>query len=84
VGVSPYSKGFWYPTLTMALDVRQKLPDEGVQWLRLRMVTKTIRNGRYDAEVVMCLDNGELVALSNHVSMAVDIERNYSGRHVKM
>ncbi|KAI6783629.1 uncharacterized protein J7T54_005658 [Emericellopsis cladophorae] len=79
-----YSKGFWYPTLTMTLDVRRKLPEEGAKWLRLRVTTKEIRNGRYDAEVVMFDKDGQLVALSNHVSMAVDIERNYGGRRVKM
>lgn len=75
-----YNKNFWYPTLTMTLDVRRKLPEEGVEWLRLRVISKEIVNGRYDAEVIMFNEDGHLVASSNHVAMAVDIERNYAKR----
>lgn len=75
-----FGKRFWYPTLTMTLDVRRELPVEGLEWLRLRVTAKEIKNGRYDAEVMMFDEQGNLVALSNHVAMAVDIERNYAKR----
>lgn len=75
-----FNKGFWYPTLTMTLDVRRALPDEGLEWLRLRVAAKEVSNGRYDAEVVMFDEEGNLVALSHHVAMAVDVERNYAKR----
>lgn len=81
LGGFAFNKGFWYPTLTMTLDVRRELPEEGVNWLRLRVTAKEVRNGRYDAEVVMFDEAGDLVALSNHVSMAIDIERNYAERN---
>ena len=75
-----FNKGFWYPTLTMTLDARKKLPEQGVEWLRMRVTSKEVRNGRYDAEVLMFDESGGLVALSNHVAMALDIERNYGGK----
>lgn len=75
-----FNKGFWYPTLTMTLDVRRALPPEGLEWLRLRVAAKEVRNGRYDAEVIMFDEQGNLIALSHHVAMAVDVERNYAKR----
>lgn len=78
-----FNKGFWYPTLTMTLEVKRKLPDDGLPWIRSRVVAKEVKNGRYDAELLMFNEEGELLAISNHVAMAMDIERNYSGREVK-
>ncbi|CAM1505848.1 Fc.00g114850.m01.CDS01 [Cosmosporella sp. VM-42] len=73
-----FNKVFWYPTVTMSLEVKKKLPEEGEEWLRLRVVAKLIQNGRYDAEVIIFDSKGDIVALSNHVALAVDGERNFS------
>jgi hypothetical protein len=75
-----FGKKFWYPTLTMTLDVRRELPAEGLEWLRVRVVAKEIKNGRYDAEVIIFDEHGNLLGLSNHVAMAIDFERNYAKR----
>lgn len=75
-----FNQGFWYPTITMNLDVKKRLRPEGEEWLRLRTVAKMIKNGRYDAEVMVFDAKGELVALSHHVAMALDISRNYAKR----
>lgn len=75
-----FDKVFWYPTVTMSLDVKKRLPDEGEEWLRLRVVAKMINNGRYDAEVIVFDRKGDIVALSNHVALAVNRERNSARR----
>ncbi|KAF7545355.1 hypothetical protein G7Z17_g9225 [Cylindrodendrum hubeiense] len=73
-----FDKMFWYPTVSMSLEVKKALAAEGEEWLRLRVAAKVLKNGRYDAEVIVFDRNGEVVALSNHVALAVDIERNIS------
>ncbi|KAM0426306.1 hypothetical protein ACHAPT_008346 [Fusarium lateritium] len=78
-----FDKMFWYPTVTMSLEVKKPLPKEGEEWLRIRVAAKVVRNGRYDAEVVIFDREGEVVALSNHVALAVDGERNF-GRSGKL
>ncbi|CAG9988552.1 unnamed protein product [Clonostachys byssicola] len=78
-----FKKAFWYPTLTMTLDVRRAMPPEGLPWLRLRVAAKEVLNGRYDAEVLIFDEAGRLLALSNHVAMALDISRNYAERRPK-
>jgi len=71
---------FWYPTMLLNLEIKKVLPAEGVEWLFVRVRAKQIRNGRMDLEVVIMDEEGDLVALSQHVSLVVGAERNVAGR----
>jgi hypothetical protein len=71
---------FWYPTVVLNLDIKKALPEEGVEWLFARVETKQIRNGRMDLDVVILDDEGQIVALSHHVALAVSVERNVAER----
>lgn len=75
-----FNKSFWYPTLTMSLDVSRQLPPDGLPWIRLRVSTKEVKNGRYDAVVHMFDVDGNLLATANHMALAIDMERNYAKR----
>ncbi|KAJ3554794.1 hypothetical protein NPX13_g10517 [Xylaria arbuscula] len=70
----------WYPTLTLNLDIKKALPPEGVEWLHVRVQTKHIKNGRYDYEVMIFDQSGDLIALSHHVAMVLDGTRNTAKR----
>lgn len=70
----------WYPTVLLNLDIKKALPEEGVKWLFVRLEAKTIKNGRYDLEVLAMDEEGDLVAVSNHVCFAVSAERNMAAR----
>lgn len=71
---------YWYPTLLLNLDIKKALPEGGVDWLFARVRTKQIKNGRYDLEVVILDDTGDIVALSHHVCMILDASRNLAKR----
>lgn len=71
---------FWYPTVVLNLEVKKPLPEEGVEWLQLRIRSKQVKNGRLDLEVLVLDDMGELVALSNHVNLILGSERNTAER----
>ncbi|KAK4183774.1 thioesterase-like superfamily-domain-containing protein [Podospora australis] len=71
---------FWYPTVVMSLDLKRPLPESGVEWLRLRMQSKEIRNGRLDLEVLVTDQEGQLVAISNQVNLILGSERNTGAR----
>ncbi|KAI4159377.1 MAG: hypothetical protein LQ342_006633 [Letrouitia transgressa] len=66
----------WHPTLVLNLEVKKLLPEEGVEWLFVRVQAKDIKNGRMDLEVVVLDEGGELVAISNHVCLVLPFERN--------
>ena len=67
---------FWYPTVTLNLDVKKALPAEGAEWLFSRVRAKRIRNGRMDLEVTVLDEHGDIVALSSHAALIVSAERN--------
>lgn len=66
----------WFPTVVMNLEVKAALPEEGVEWLAMRVTSKQIKDGRFDLDVSVRDVDGELVALSHHVAMILSIERN--------
>jgi hypothetical protein len=75
------TRTMWYPTLLLNLDVKKVLPEEGVEWLFVRVEAKKIKNGRMDLEIVVLDEGGEIVCLSHHVALAVDSSRNLSARN---
>ena len=46
-----------------------KRDPKGKQWLFLRLVTRKISNGRFDTSCYLVDEDGDLVALCNHVSL---------------
>ncbi|KAK3309248.1 thioesterase-like superfamily-domain-containing protein [Chaetomium strumarium] len=71
---------FWYPTVVLNLEVKKALPEEGVEWLQLRIQSKQIKQGRFDLEVLILDEEGDLVALSYHVNLILGSERNMAER----
>jgi acyl-CoA thioesterase FadM len=71
---------FWYPTVTLNIDLKTRIPPEGVEWLHARVVTKMLRGSRADLDVVILDPQGELIALSTQVALVVDASRNTKGR----
>lgn len=70
----------WFPTVVMNMEAKTVLPEEGVEWLAVRVTTKQIKEGKFDIDVLVRDLDGELVALSHHVAMILSIERNTAKR----
>ncbi|KAF3349467.1 hypothetical protein VdG2_02313 [Verticillium dahliae VDG2] len=75
---------WWYPTLVLNLDIKRGLPAEGVEWLFMRTMAREIRNGRFDLEVTILDEQGNLVALASHVNMILSMARNMKKRTEKL
>lgn len=73
---------FWYPTVVLNLEVKKALPAEGIEWLQVRVQSKQVRNGRMDLEVLLFDEQGDLVAISNHVNLILGSERNTAERGI--
>ncbi|KAJ5675781.1 hypothetical protein N7462_008678 [Penicillium macrosclerotiorum] len=71
---------FWYPTVTLNIDMKKHLPAEGVEWLYSRIVTKVVRDGRTDLDVTILDENGEVVAVATQVGLVVSASRNVGTR----
>ncbi|XXH02406.1 hypothetical protein Hte_008781 [Hypoxylon texense] len=57
-------------------EMKALLPTEGVEWLAVRLMTKQIKDGRFDIDILVRTNEGEIVTLSHHVAMIVSMERN--------
>ena len=73
---NPPEAKYWYPTLVLNLDVKKLLPEEGVELLFVRVQAKVVRNGRFDLDVSVWDEDGEMVATSQHASLVLDAARN--------
>lgn len=71
----------WLPTVVMNLEVKTMLPDEGAEWVAVRVTAKQIKDGRFDLEVMVRDVEGEILVLSHHVALILSIERNSKGRN---
>ena len=67
---------FWYPTILLNLEIKKALPPGGAEWLFMRTWSNVIKNGRTDLNVVVMDEGGHIVALSQHVALVLDAERN--------
>ncbi|KAJ5083200.1 thioesterase family protein [Penicillium angulare] len=48
----------WFPTVVMNMEVKTALPEEGVEWLAVRVSSKQIKDGKFDLEVLSpCCDD---------------------------
>jgi len=74
---------YWYPTLALNLDIKKSLPEEGVEWLFVRVKAKMIKNGRFDLDIEVWDEQGDLVASSVHASLVMDASRNTTRKTAK-
>lgn len=71
---------FWSPSLSLNLEMKKLLPEEGVDWLFLRVQSKMIQNGRLDLETSVLDADGILIALSSQVMLVLEPSRNVMAR----
>lgn len=71
---------YWYPTVTLNIDIKKRLPAQGPEWLYSRVQTKVVRDGRTDMDVVVLDEEGDVVALSTQVGLVVSASRNVGKR----
>lgn len=62
-------KTYVYPTVCMAVEIKKD--PKGAEWLFMRIRAHKIKNGRFDQEVQIVDESGDVVALSKHVCFAV-------------
>ena len=70
--IKGYSTVYAYPTLSMHLEIKKALPPQGAEWLFLRARSTEIKNGRFDAEIIILNEGFELVALAHHVCFVIN------------
>lgn len=73
----------WMPTLVMNIEAKTRLPEEGVEWLAMRVSSKQIKDGKFDLEINLRDEDRELISLGNQIAMIVSMEKNTKKRDTK-
>lgn len=63
-------------SLNFNMEVKKKLPDEGVKWLFTRCRARQIRQGRMDNECTILDEHGDIVAVVHHVLQVLKADAN--------
>ncbi|KAI9163081.1 hypothetical protein HJFPF1_04679 [Paramyrothecium foliicola] len=66
----------WFPTLSLNLEAKMALPEDGVEWLAMRVRSKQMKDGRFDIEALVRDVDGNYVALGHQVAMILSMDRN--------
>ena len=66
----------WYPTLSLGLEIKKLPPAEGWEWLFMRVECMVVKGSRMDVGVIICDEDGDVVAISRQVAIIVGSERN--------
>ncbi|KAJ0416648.1 thioesterase-like superfamily-domain-containing protein [Aspergillus carlsbadensis] len=78
-GAGPTAK-YWFPTVTLSIDLKKRLPLNGKEWLYSRVVTRQLQDGRTDLDVTVLDQKGEVIALSTQIGLVVSASRNIGKR----
>ena len=74
----------WFPTLSYGVEVKKEPPTGGWKTLFVRIEAHEIKNGRYDMDLAILDEDGDLVALSKHAVLMVPAERNHRHKSEKL
>lgn len=69
-------QAMWMATLSLDIETKEKLPEGGVDWLHLRLLSKHAAGGKFDQSMEVRDEDGNLIVIAHAVSMALSFERN--------
>ncbi|OAX80138.1 hypothetical protein ACJ72_05536 [Emergomyces africanus] len=64
-------------TLTLDIEYKKRLPQEGERFVFARTLTKKFQGGRLDLDITLCNENMELLASAQQVILALDTQRKF-------
>ncbi|KAK5174296.1 uncharacterized protein LTR77_001376 [Saxophila tyrrhenica] len=75
----PWTRPYWYLTLNVSIEVKRALPEEGVEWLFIRMRTKEVVEGKIDVSGEVWDAEGRLVAVTQQLWVVVEVPNGVVG-----
>lgn len=64
-------------TMTMDYEFKQRLPEQGQEWVFTRATTKMVRDGRMDMEVLLCNEKLELLCICQQIILITESRRKF-------
>lgn len=70
-------------TITLDIEFKRRLPEEGVKWTFTRAATRMFEGGRFDLDVTICDEKLDILVLARQVVLALDSKRKFGGGKAK-
>ncbi|KAF4461065.1 hypothetical protein FALBO_12132 [Fusarium albosuccineum] len=67
-------------TVSLDVEFKKKIPEEGIKWTFTRAATKQLQGGRMDLDVTICDEQMELVCLGRQVILCLDARKRFKGK----
>ncbi|KAI1482907.1 thioesterase family protein [Daldinia eschscholtzii] len=64
-------------TVTLDIEFKRRLPQEGVKWTFTRAATRMLEGGRMDLDVTICDERMEILCLARQVILALDAKKKF-------
>ncbi|KAI1659964.1 thioesterase family protein [Daldinia decipiens] len=64
-------------TVTLDIEFKRRLPEDGVKWTFTRAATRMLEGGRMDLDVTICDEKMELLCLARHVILVLDAKKKF-------
>ena len=68
-------RGWIVSTSAISTEIIRLLPEEGIKWLFMRCVTRSVLNNRTDYTIDLLDSNGDLIAVSHHCMTAISTKQ---------
>lgn len=70
-------------TITLDIEFKRRLPQEGVQWTFTRVTTRLLDAGRMDVDIVICDPKMDILCLARQAILVLEAKRKFGARKVK-
>lgn len=64
-------------TLSLDIEYKRRLPQEGLRFTFTRAVAKTLLGGRMDVDLTICNEYMEVVGLARQLILALGVDRKF-------
>ncbi|OTB11660.1 hypothetical protein K445DRAFT_26380 [Daldinia sp. EC12] len=64
-------------TVTLDIEFKRRLPQDGVKWTFTRAATRMLEGGRMDLDVTICDERMEILCLARQVILALDAKKKF-------
>lgn len=66
-------------TLTLDIEYKRRLPENGLRFTFTRATAKTLLDGRMDVDLTICNEDMEVVCLARQLILALGVQRKFGG-----
>ncbi|KAJ4253881.1 hypothetical protein NW762_010279 [Fusarium torreyae] len=65
-------------TISLDIEFKKRLPEDGLRWIFSRVETKKLQGGRMDMDITICDEEMDLICSAKQVVLVLDAKKRYN------